>query len=122
MQFRFERQPHISIYHILAFRHRVTAHLSPSCNLTVFTEALECENCGHTHGEHVFEEQNTRVLICPSQPSCCPDWGLHAHSASQGPERASTEVTGGEETPTPSLGQRGARGQGHRQGFQGLMG
>ena len=34
-----QRQPHISICHILAFRHRVTACLSPSCNLAVFTEA-----------------------------------------------------------------------------------
>ena len=63
-----------------------------------------------------------RALICPAQPSCHPDWGLHTHSASQGPEAASAEVTGGEETLTLSLDQRGVRGQGHRQGFQGLMG
>lgn len=81
-------------------------------------------------GTQVFGEQNTRVLTCPAQPSCCPDWGPHAHSASQGPKGASAEVTGGEETLTLSLdqrgvrgqGQRGVRGQGHRQGFQGLMG
>ena len=61
MQSRFQRQPHISICHILAFRHGVTACLSPSCNLAVFTEALECESCGHTHGEHKSSESRTRV-------------------------------------------------------------
>ena len=118
MQFWLERQPHVSICHNLAFRQEATACLSPSCNLAVFTKALKCESCGHIHGRHVFEKQNTCVLICPA--FLLTRLGVHTPTLpARDLKGASREVTGGEKTPTPSLDQARVRGQNHRQGFQG---
>ena len=121
MQFWLERQPHVSICHNLAFRQEATACLSPSCNLAVFTKALKCDSCGHIHGRHVFEKQNTCVLICPA--FLLTRMGVHTPTLpARDLKGASREVTGGKKTPTPSLDQARVRGQNHRQGFQGLMG
>ena len=121
MQFWLERQPHVSICHNLAFRQEATACLSPSCNLAVFTKALKCDSCGHIHGRHVFEKQNTCVLICPA--FLLTGMGVHMPTLpARDLKGASREVTGGKKTPTPSLDQARVRGQNHRQGFQGLMG
>lgn len=68
MQFWFERQPHVSICHNLAFKQEVTACLSPSCNLAVFTKALKCESCGHIHKDTSLKSR-TRVC-CSVLPSC----------------------------------------------------
>lgn len=106
---------HLNLPH-RRFQARATPFLPPGHDFSVFEKALQWESQGHIHAKRKSLKSRTVCADLSCSAFLLTRLGPQTPTRpATDPEGASTEVTGGEMTPTPRLDQCRVSGKNHRQ-------